>query len=240
MTVVMPPMTEAQEQAWLTLFQLSERLGRTWSLVGGQMVHLYCAERGFAPNRPTEDADTVLDVRGQPGIVGRFTRALMDLGWASAGESPDGHQHRWTRGAAQLDVLIPTHVGPRAAGRRGATGGTTVQAPGGQQAIDRAELVVVDVRGVVGEVSRPNMTGALVIKAAAQQNKSDRHRDRHLHDFAVLAAMVQRSDALAATLRPRDVGYLRRTLADLDARPDVIASIAGADRGVDVLARIVG
>ena len=39
-------MTAVQEQAWQTLFRLSARLGRSWCLVGGQMVHLYCAERG--------------------------------------------------------------------------------------------------------------------------------------------------------------------------------------------------
>ncbi|MBO0901843.1 hypothetical protein J1G42_14760 [Cellulomonas sp. zg-ZUI222] len=27
-----------------------------WVLVGGQMVHLHCAERGAAPQRPTDDA----------------------------------------------------------------------------------------------------------------------------------------------------------------------------------------
>jgi hypothetical protein len=118
------------------------------------MVHLYCAERGFAPSRPTEDADTVLDVRAHPDILDRFTRALIDLGWSSAGESPDGHQHRWLGGGSQIDVLIPTGLGARAAGCRGAGGGTTLET-------------------------------------------RDSHRLRHLTDFAVLAAMVQRNDNLA-------------------------------------------
>lgn len=244
MTVVMPPMTAAQEQAWLTLFQLTTGLGRSWCLVGGQMVHLYCAERGFTPNRPTEDADAVLDIRAHPDILVRFTQALVDRGWTSAGESPDGHQHRWVKEmdkqSAQIDVLIPTNVGTRAAGRRGTTAGTTVQAPGGQQALDRAELITVDVDGIVGEVPRPNLAGALVIKAAAYRNRNDRHRDRHLTDFAVLAAMIQRSDNLAATLKRRDLEHLRPTLADLRTRPELIATIAGADRGVDVLGGIVG
>jgi hypothetical protein len=65
----MPPMSVAQERAWRALFELSARLGRSWCLVGGQMVHLYCAERGFTPNRPTEDADTVLDVQARPDIL---------------------------------------------------------------------------------------------------------------------------------------------------------------------------
>lgn len=240
MTVVMPPMTAAQGQAWLTLFQLTAGLGRSWCLVGGQMVHLYCAERGFMPNRPTEDADAVLDVRAYPNILERFTQALVDLGWTSAGESPEGHQHRWVNQTAQIDVLIPTNVGKRAAERRGTTAGTTVQAPGGQQALDRAELISVDVAGTVGEVPRPSLAGALVIKAAAYRNRNDRHRDRHLIDFAVLAAMIQRSDELATTLKRRDLEHLRPTLTDLRARPGLIATVTGADRGVDVLAGIVG
>jgi hypothetical protein len=240
MTVVLPAMTQAQEGAWRTLLQLFERVGSTWCLVGGQMVHLYCAERGVTPNRPTEDADTVLDVRAQPDILDRFTRALMDLGWSSAGESPDGHQHRWVQSDSRMDVLIPTRLGARAAGRQAAGGGTTLATPGGQQALDRAELVSVDLVGQVGQIPRPNMTGALVIKAAAYTNPRDNYRLRHLTDFAVLAAMVQRSDNLAATLRPNDLKYLRPTLDDLGARPQVVASIDGADRGLDILSRIIG
>jgi hypothetical protein len=76
----MPPTSAAQERAWRALFELCGRLGPSWCLVGGQMVHLYCAERGFTPNRPTEDADTVLDVRARPDILDRFTRALRWVG----------------------------------------------------------------------------------------------------------------------------------------------------------------
>jgi hypothetical protein len=239
MTVVLPPMTDAQQGAWRTLLQLFDKVGPTWCLVGGQMVHLYCAERGVTPNRSTEDADTVLDVRAQPDILARFTRALINLGWSAAGQSPEGHQHRWVRSGSQIDVLIPTGLGTRAAGRRGAGGGTTLETRAGQQALERAELVTVDVAGEIGQIPRPNMAGALVIKAAAYTNPQDTFRLRHLMDFAVLAAVVQRNDNLATTLRPNDLKYLRPTLDDLAGRPDIVASISGADRGLDVLSRIV-
>jgi hypothetical protein len=43
-------MTRAQEAAWLGLLDLSERLpDAEWTLIGGQMVHLHCAERGYMP-----------------------------------------------------------------------------------------------------------------------------------------------------------------------------------------------
>lgn len=238
MTVFLPRMTAAQEGAWLTLLQLHERVGPRWCLVGGQMVHLYCAERGVAPNRPTEDADTVLDVRAHPDVLATFTRALVDLGWVSAGESPDGHQHRWVRAESQMDVLVPRGLGARASGRKGVGGGTTLATAAGQQALDRAGLVEVDVAGTVGQVPRPNMAGALVIKAAAYGNRHDAYRLRHLVDFALLAAMVQRSDALATSFRASDFKYIAPAIDDLIARPDIVASVDGADRGVEVVSRI--
>lgn len=52
--VVMPVMSAGQEQAWHTLMDLHEAVPPDWALVGGQMVHLHCAERGGAPPRPTD------------------------------------------------------------------------------------------------------------------------------------------------------------------------------------------
>ena len=52
MSVVLPPMTDAQTQGWLALLDLHDQMGTGWTLVGGQMVHLHCAERGVAPRRP--------------------------------------------------------------------------------------------------------------------------------------------------------------------------------------------
>jgi len=98
-------------------------------LVGGQMVRLHCIERGVAPARPTDDVDAVLDVRAEPDVLRTFTSALADVGFVSAGESWQGHQHRWRRGAGEIDVLIPRHLGEKAAGRRGASGGPKRYAP---------------------------------------------------------------------------------------------------------------
>ena len=147
------------------------------------MVHLLCAERGVTPNRPTDDGDAVLDVRARPAILNEFTSVLRTLGFVSAGESMEGHQHRWLNDEAKIDVLIPRHVGERAARRRGASGGTTLETPGAQQALDRAELIEVSVQGHGGRIPRPNMAGALVIKAAAYANTRDSYRERHLTDF---------------------------------------------------------
>lgn len=40
MTIQVPPMLAAQEQAWLSLMEIAKRLPEGWCVVGGQMVAL--------------------------------------------------------------------------------------------------------------------------------------------------------------------------------------------------------
>lgn len=133
MTVVLAGLTERQRQSWLGLLDVAANFPDGWCLVGGQMVHLYCQERGFSPSRPTDDGDVVLDVRAQPNVLRSFTGALVAVGFSSAGVSPEGHQHRWVRGDASIDVLIPQGLGPISDSRTGITGGTTLATPGGSR-----------------------------------------------------------------------------------------------------------
>jgi hypothetical protein len=57
-----------------------------------------------------------LDIRAYPTMLHDFTALLVKLDFESAGESHEGHQHRWKRGDAIVDVLIPTV--PRRTGRQ--------------------------------------------------------------------------------------------------------------------------
>lgn len=231
MNVTLPPMSQAQAEAWSALLDLSERHPTGWTLVGGQMVHLHCVERGVAPMRPTDDVDAVLDVRADPDALWSFTTTLVELGFAAAGESWEGHHHRWQRGGAQIDVLIPRHLGERAAGRRGASGGTTIGTPGAQQALDRTQKVGVTLDGRGGAVRRPNLLGALVAKAAAHSVVLDRARSRHLIDFAVLATLIRPSDAVHTAGR-RDREHLGSALAALGTDRRVWSSVDGAEEGI--------
>lgn len=79
--IVMPVMTEAQEAGWHALMDLYEVIPDGWALVGGQLVHLWCAERGRSMARPTDDADAVLDVREHPDIHLEVTAALQQMGF---------------------------------------------------------------------------------------------------------------------------------------------------------------
>lgn len=232
-------MPERQRASWLGLLDVADFVPSGWCLVGGQMVFLICRERNFSPTRTTNDGDVALDVRARPQMLAEFTGALVRLGFDSAGVSPDGHQHRWIRGDASINVLIPDHLGARAAARTGATGGTTVQSPGAQQALARAERVVVRADERIGTVWRPSVLGALVAKAAAFSVPADPDKDRHLSDFAVLASAARRSDHLAEGLTRRDRKYLVPMLEAMESNHSAWAGVEGAGRGVRALSAIV-
>lgn len=107
-----------QTASWPGLLDLHERLADGWTLIGGQLVHLYCAERGQFPVRPTNDAGTGIEVRAEPAMLATFTRTLAVLGFESPGISAEGLQHRWIRGEASIDALLPDGIGERASRRR--------------------------------------------------------------------------------------------------------------------------
>jgi hypothetical protein len=226
--ITAPPLRTAQADAWHALFDLRERLPDGWALVGGQMVQSLCWERGAVPNRPTTDADTALDVRARPRMLLAFTSALRDLGFAADGESFEGHQHRWVRGEAQIDVLIPRFLGERAEQRRGVSGGTTIAAPGAQGALWRAAPVTLEVNGRVGTVLRPNLQGALLAKAAAVEILGD-DPTRHLTDIATLAALITRRDRVAEAVSATERRRISAAMARIDRDPAILRA-AGVDR----------
>ena len=66
MTTRMPAMVSAQEAGWIALSEIASLLPTGWTLVGGQMVHLHCIERGQTPIRATIDLDVGVAVRPEP------------------------------------------------------------------------------------------------------------------------------------------------------------------------------
>lgn len=210
--VELPAMEEAQKQSWHALMDLYERVHSDWALIGGQLVHLHCAERGVSPTRPTNDVDTVVNIRASQTMLATFTGALKDMGF-TPDISGDGIQHRWRRDLAQIDVLIPEGVGERAAARTGAGGAPTIRAPGTTQALNRSEPVLIMAEGRTGTVLRPNLVGALVGKAAARAEvASDRASTRHCTDFVVLANILSARDFRETELVKKDRARLRKML----------------------------
>lgn len=160
--IVLPAMSGPQAASWHGAMDLYGKLGDGWTMVGGKMVHLHCAEAFHAPTRPTNDVDAVIDVRARPNMLRIFTQALTELGFSASGISAEGVQHRWVRDEATIDVLLPEGVGEKAALRTGVTASPTIPTPGGTQALDRSESVAVSVEGREGYVRRPTLVGALV------------------------------------------------------------------------------
>ena len=50
--IVMPAMPEEQTASWHALLELYDVLAQGWTLIGGQLVRLHCAERGQSPSVP--------------------------------------------------------------------------------------------------------------------------------------------------------------------------------------------
>jgi hypothetical protein len=194
-------LTPAAEQGWGTLFELAETDADSWLLIGGQMMYLLAAENGAALPRPTDDVDVVVDVRTRPNGTEWLADWLVQRGFALEGISADGIGHRFVRpadpgpGRVAFDVLAPEGLGDRTGvfTRRPAR---TVQAPGTQQAFARAELGKVTVTGALGGpertgiVRRPNMLGALVLKAAATTIPVRENPMRDWQDAALLLTLL--------------------------------------------------
>lgn len=195
------------------------------------MVYLHCAERDTAPVRETNDVDAMLNAKDFPHILMQFTTALKKVGFTSApGASMEGHHHRWLNDGAMVDVLIPRGLGDRTAQRKGADGGTTIQSPGGTQALMRSEPVDVFVAGRKARIYRPSILGAIVGKSAAYGITQDPKRERHLRDLAMLLSVLVPGDDMAGITKA-DRRYLNSAFAALDSRLDSY-DIPDADLGL--------
>ena len=232
--VTLPPMSKAQTQSWLTLLDLGRRFPTDWTLVGGQLVFLHCRERGAVPVRPTDDGDAALDVRARPGILHDFTSELQNMGFRADEPSGLGLQHRWRRHEAVIDVLIPRHLGERAATRPGAGGAPTIAAPGAQGALDRSESVQVTVDDQTGLIPRPSLVGAIAAKAAALEIVDDPNWRRHVQDLAILSTIIRRRDDFSV-YTTRDTQRVRNAIGRVAVDRSIIALIDNAEAGLDRL-----
>jgi hypothetical protein len=206
-----------------------------WVLVGGQAVCLHAIERGAPFVRPTRDVDMALDIRAYPTILHDFTALLVKHNFESAGESLEGHQHRWLRGNAMVEVLIPRHLGERADSSRGVTGGTTIAAPASRQALDRAETIEVVAGSSSGHVSRPTLLGSLIGKAPALCIMNDPGRERHITGFLTLASVVRASDLRGVACQPAEWTHIANMLGHLVNHPKDMGLVPEGAPGVERL-----
>lgn len=105
-------------------------------------------------------------------------------------------------------------------------------APGAQQALDRTELVEVEVAGRVGDVPRPSLLGALVAKSATTAIAVDPGSSRHVEDFSILASLLRVADLQGQDLAPRDIRHLRAVIPRVTAEA---ADVPDAEHGIGIL-----
>ncbi len=213
-----------------------------WTLVGGLMAQLHGIHAGIDAVRPTNDVDMVLHVETTRGIASETARALEALGYklASSIDERNNTAHRFkrgestvdvgTRGPDVVDVLVADHVAPRVVEKL--RGRTMVAIEGGTQALRRtinARLQITARR--ITTVSVPSPFGAVILKAAAYQTDS-RDRERHLHDAALLLAVIDDPYAEREQFAGSDRSRLRtlaRALPDSAAQWRMLPAGARAD-----------
>lgn len=213
--ISLPPLGDLDDALWLALIEIAERRPSDWTLVGGQMVLLHALEQGVAPPRVSRDLDLVVDARARPPAIPAMAETLDELGFVISDIALDGVGHRFVRGSVSIDLLAPEGVGGRADLRVGA-GAETVEIRGGSYALSRSQLVEVNAAGRSGRVPRPDLAGAVLIKAMAAQSDKRRGPERHLRDLAFLLSLVPDPFVVAEELGAANRNRVRRVgvLAD--------------------------
>ena len=214
--IVLPPLASPVDQLWRVLLDLSASLTVPWTLAGGQMVLLHALEHGRVPLEPSQDGDVIADVRADHQAITQVVRQLYRLGFTLESISTGGLADRYSRAAqprpVQIDVLGPDGLGARA-DLTASPPGRTIEVPGGTQALTRTERVMITHEGRSGQIPRPTLLGAIVMKAAATELPSPA---RHYRDLALLCSVVADPFDLAGQLTAKDRQRLRRARALAD------------------------
>lgn len=205
--------------AWHLLFDLAEELPTAWCLIGGMMVALHALEHGKTEVRPTADGDVLADIQAEPDALQQIT-SFLEARELEPKPGPENLLHRFRRPTGQgdiiVDLLAPDNVGKRA-NLTTHPPGHTVQVPGGRQALQRSQPIRVCVGERTGWIRRPNLIGAILVKAAALNVPGD--TDGHYQDLALLLALVPDPIAARSELTRRERRHLRECpLTDPDCR----------------------
>lgn len=191
-------------QLWSAVADVADHRARGWTLIGALMVMLHEHEAG-TPTRPaTADADAVVDARGATGATRTMATLLQTQGWELDTQhlDVDGHGYKFVRDGLEFDVIAPEGMGARA----DLTTVPPLRAPqltGTRQALDRTQRVAVNLGGRITALPRPNLLGALVVKASAAASDHVRGPQRHLEDLARLYRLITDPAALTPTAKDR-------------------------------------
>jgi hypothetical protein len=222
------PVTPEAARLWSMALDLASELGadRDWSLIGGLMVQLH----GFEHEddlRPTVDVDILGAARKPPAMTERIASLLVEKGAevAMPPRSKPEVGYRFRLDGEVVEILGPDglRADPKTVG-----GLRTFQVSGGSQALGRTEVVRVrmgDSQPVA--VRRPNLLGAILIKARvlAKRRKEKFQSDRQ--DLIRLLSYVEDPRALAreAQLKPSERKWLRNVESALGFADPALAAV---------------
>jgi hypothetical protein len=241
-TIELPWLGSPADELWEVLLRLADK-ARTrrvpWMLIGGQMMLLHALEHGRKPFQVSQDGDAIADIRARPEGLTKLVAILEEEDFELDGVSGDGRAHRYQHKTfdppVMVDVLAPDNVGPRA-NLTTTPPGRTVEVPGGTQALQRMEAVeVVLTSGSRGMMPRPDLLGAIVIKAGATTLPV--RRERHCNDLALLCSLVPDPFVMREQMDKSDKRWLRKAgeLAKDDHPSWALLGPAYRDEGLTAL-----
>lgn len=200
---------------WPNVAEIARLVGhRSWTLIGGLMVHLHASVAGIHTVRPTTDVDMALHIETTPGVAAHVHHALTNAGYELQTSFDPTHEtaHRYERGDDVVDVVVADHAAPRVVQRL--AGHDMVAVEGGTQALKRTVNADLTIDGQTTRISVPDTLGAIVLKAAAHVADA-RDAERHLEDAVVLLAAIGDPIGERARLGGSDRKRLRHLRAQL-------------------------
>ncbi|MEU6541583.1 hypothetical protein [Streptomyces sp. NPDC047000] len=183
------------------------------------MVLLHGLEHGRTPPAASLDLDVLADVVSDQQSLRMLVGAFEEMGFESAGISPEGKTHRYKRddsaGTLIVDLLAPDNLGQRV-NLTTTPPGTTLEVPGGRQAVQRSESIWAQLGDRVGVIHRPSLLGAIVAKAAALGIPTA-PKEKHYRDLAFLLSLPVNPFDLKPRLTKSDRKKLKLAEALRDA-----------------------
>lgn len=184
---------------WGKALEIARALGEStrWTLVGGLMVQLHAFEHQ-ANSRLTDDIDVLGDSRQRPHMTRRIAEMLQERGGKMRMPPPSNEDlgYQFDLNGETVEVLGPdgVKVDPETIGKY-----TTFKVPGGTQALNRSEVVMVAMEGKPAvAVRRPNLLGAILIKARVVAKERKEKFDSDRQDLVLLLSLVDDPRALAS------------------------------------------
>jgi hypothetical protein len=206
MPIEIPELGDDHHQLWGDLIELDRTFPGKWTIIGAHMVALYAWEAGMR-NRPSQDVDVLVNVRVAADATEEISRFLRERKYEPE-ISARGVAHLFKRSETrQIDVFAPDGIGSRANTRTVAPN-RTIRIPGGTQALNRSVRIDVTSRGVEGQLPRPNLLGAILVKVRGIEVDDVPSAQRS--DVARLLSLVQDPDELAAELTRTERRWLAR------------------------------